>query len=117
MASEHVLDLTDQNFDREVLESGVPVVVDFWAPWCGPCRMLAPTVEELAREWAGKAKVGKLDVDENPTVAQRFRIQSIPTIMVFSGGKPIATLVGVRPKRDYAEVLARAAGRADRPLS
>ena len=97
--------ITQENFEREVLQSDQPVLVDFWASWCGPCRMLAPIIEELAHEQAGKAKVGKVNVDEQPGLAAQFRIASIPTVMVFKGGKPVETLVGVRPKAELEALL------------
>lgn len=96
---------TDQNFDQEVLKSDKPTLVDFWAPWCGPCQMMGPIVEELAREMEGKAKIGKLNVDENSQVAQTFGIMSIPTIMIFKGGKMIKQLVGVQSKEALKEEL------------
>jgi thioredoxin 1 len=96
---------TDQNFEGEVLKSDKPTLVDFWAPWCGPCQMMGPIVEELAKEMAGKAKIGKLNVDENSQVAQTFGIMSIPTIMIFKGGKMIKQLVGVQSKEALKEEL------------
>ena len=87
--------LTESNFESEVLKSDVPVLVDFWATWCGPCRMLAPTIAKIAEEQQGKIKVGKVDVDEEPGIAQRFNIFSIPTIIVFKDGKELARTVGV----------------------
>lgn len=90
--------ITGQNFKEEVLNSDIPVLVDFWATWCGPCRMLAPTIEQIAHEQEGKIKVGKVDVDEQPELASQFGISSIPTIMVFKNGKVTATAVGARPK-------------------
>ena len=97
--------LTEQNFEAEVLNSDQPVLVDFWAEWCGPCRMLAPAVEKLAEEYEGRAKVGKVNVDEQPGLAARFGIVSIPTVMVFKGGKLADTLVGLRPKQELEALL------------
>ncbi|HAT73871.1 MAG: lpbca thioredoxin [Candidatus Moranbacteria bacterium GW2011_GWF2_36_839] len=99
---------TDQNFEGEVLKSDKPTLVDFWAPWCGPCQMMGPIVEELAKEMADKAKVGKLNVDENSQVAQTFGIMSIPTIMIFKGGKMVKQLVGVQSKEALKEELEKA---------
>lgn len=91
--------LTDANFQKEVLESTVPVLVDFWAPWCGPCQMMGPLVEELAGEWdASKIKVAKMNVDENTTVPGNYRVMSIPTFIVFKNGQAVETLVGGMPK-------------------
>ena len=90
--------LTNQNFNEEVINSDIPVLVDFWATWCGPCRMLAPTVEKIAEEQEGICKVGKVDVDEQPELAAKFGISSIPTLMVFKNGKVTANAVGVRSK-------------------
>ena len=100
-----MLVLTKDNFKQEVLDSRIPVLVDFWAVWCGPCRMLAPTVEELAKEYEGKVKVGKVNVDDEGELAMQFRISSIPTLMLFKNGKPVETMIGVRPKEQIAAVL------------
>ncbi len=99
------LKITKDNFTAEVLESDIPVLVDFWATWCGPCMMLAPTMEELASELEGKAKVGKVNVDEEAELANMFRIQSIPTVMIFKNGEVSDILVGLRPKDAYLEKL------------
>lgn len=97
------LHLTDDNFDEEVVKSSIPVLVDFWAPWCGPCQMIAPSIEELAEEFEGRAKVGKLNVDENPVTTASFGIQSIPALKIFKGGKEIATIVGAVSKDRIAK--------------
>lgn len=110
MAGANTLVLTESNFDAEVVKSNVPVLVDFWATWCGPCQMIAPTIDELAVEMSGKAKVGKVDVDQNPGLASQFNVQSIPTVIVFKNGKPVQTMVGAKHKRDYVAALTAAAG-------
>lgn len=92
--------LTKNNFRDEVLNSDIPVLVDFWATWCGPCRMVAPIVEEIADEYDGRIKVGKVNVDEEPELAMQFRVASIPTLMVFKNGQLVNTVVGYRPKAD-----------------
>lgn len=96
---------TDQNFDQEVIRSDKVTLVDFWAPWCGPCQMMGPIVEELAKEMEGKAKIGKLNVDENSEVAQKLSIMSIPTIMIFKDGKMVKQFVGVQAKETLKEEL------------
>ncbi len=96
---------TDQNFEAEVIKSEQPVVVDFWAPWCGPCQMMGPIIEELAKEMQGKAKIGKLNVDENSVTAQNFTVMSIPTIMIFKDGKIAKKFVGVQSKESLKEEL------------
>jgi thioredoxin 1 len=108
MASEHVKEFGDNNFDAEVLASDVPVLVDFWAPWCAPCRMIAPAVEEVAKQYAGKAKVGKVNIDEHQGVAQRYQVMSIPTLLVFKNGQPVQQVVGAVPKHNIEEMLKRA---------
>lgn len=102
-----VLELNDDNFDQEVLQSDLPVFVDFWAPWCGPCQMIAPLVESLAEEYEGRCKVGKLNVDENPRTAMRFDIMSIPTLMLFKDGKVIERIVGAVPKEVMEGIIKR----------
>mgnify|MGYP001123935041 FL=1 len=96
--AEGVLELTVSSWEKEVLNSKGIVMVDFWAPWCGPCRIIAPTIEELASEYEGKIKIGKLNTDENPEIATRYRIMGIPTIMFFKDGQKIDQIVGVVPK-------------------
>ena len=98
---------TDQNFDQEVIKSDKPVLVDFWAPWCGPCQMMGPIVEELAKEMEGKVKIGKLNVDENSRIAQEFSIMSIPALIIFKDGKEIKRLVGVQSKEALKEELGK----------
>jgi len=100
--------VTDANFATEVEAAQVPVLLDLWAAWCGPCRMLAPVVDELARELAGQVKVGKLNVDENPSTAGRFGVRSIPTLLVLRGGREVDRIVGVVPKAEIARRLERA---------
>jgi thioredoxin 1 len=105
MAGEAVVELTNENFDQEVAQHKGTVLVDFWAPWCGPCRMVGPVVEELAREYQGKVKVGKLNTDEASEIASRYGIRSIPTIMFFKNGEMVQQLVGAYPKAKIAEKL------------
>ncbi len=102
-----ITELTDANFDTEVLHSELPVLVDFWAPWCGPCRMVGPIVEELAGEWSGKIKVGKINVDESSATAAKFNIRSIPALLVFKNGEIAATMVGALPKAKISEQVLR----------
>jgi thioredoxin 1 len=98
-------EVTDATFDQEVLESAKPVLVDFWAPWCGPCRMVAPVVDELAQEYDGKVEFVKVNTDENPNTAVKYGIRSIPTLLVFKGGQPVGQIVGFRPKSDLKQRL------------
>ena len=100
-----VVEFTDANFKSEVLDSTVPVVVDFWAPWCGPCRMLAPTIEKLATQFQGKAKIGKMDTDQNPETPGSLRISSIPTVILYHHGKEVERFVGVNPEAKYRDAI------------
>ena len=108
MANENVLTLGDENFDKEVLKSTVPVLVDFWAPWCAPCRMVAPAVEEIATKYAGQVKVGKLNIDEHQAVPQQYNVMSIPTLLVFKNGQPIDQVVGAVPKTHLENMVKKA---------
>jgi thioredoxin 1 len=110
MASQNVMSFSDANFDTEVLASQTPVLVDFWAEWCGPCRMLAPVVDDLAEEYKGRVKVGKLDTDANRNTAMRFSINAIPTVLVFKGGQLVQRLQGLRGKKDFKAALDTALG-------
>ena len=101
----HPTDTSDATFESDVLNSDVPVLVDFWAPWCGPCRMVAPVVEELSNEYDGKVKFVKLNTDDNPMIASKFGIRSIPTLLVFKGGQVADQVVGFRPKSELAKHL------------
>jgi thioredoxin 1 len=105
MAGENVVHFDDDTFEAEVLDADTPVLVDFWAEWCGPCHMLTPIISELADEYAGKVKVGKVDVDTAQQTAARFGIQSIPTVILFDKGKAVESFVGVRRKGDYKAML------------
>jgi thioredoxin 1 len=105
MASEAILEITDANFDQTVLKSDRPVMIDFWAAWCGPCRALAPIVDEVAKEYSDKIVVGKMDVDKNPATTQRFGVRSIPTLLVFKGGQVREQIVGYAPKDRIEKAL------------
>ena len=106
----NVLAFTDANFETEVLKSEQPVLVDFWAPWCGPCKMLAPTIETLATEYAGKIRVGKLNTDDNPNTASSYNISGIPTVLVFKGGELVDKIVGLASKDKLASSLNKQLG-------
>ena len=105
MGGVNVIELNDNNFDTEVLKSNIPVMVDFWADWCGPCKMLGPTVEAVADQFAGKVKVGKLNVDENTSSAARYNIRGIPTLLIFKDGQIKEQLVGTQPKSVIEKTL------------
>lgn len=105
MASNHVITGTDSNFTAEVIESKLPVLVDFWAPWCGPCRMVGPVVEEIATEYAGRVRVVKVNTDENQEISQAFGIMSIPTLAIFKAGKVVDGVIGAAPKHMLKELL------------
>jgi thioredoxin 1 len=105
MAGDNTLNFTDTAFDQDVLNSEVPVLVDFWAPWCGPCRAMSPAVDSVADEYAGKLKVGKLNTDDNPGTAMRYQIRGIPTLLLFKGGKVVDQRVGAMGKPDLKKML------------
>lgn len=105
MASEAIIEVSDSNFESEVVNSDVPVLVDFWAPWCGPCRAIAPIVEEISSSYEGKIKVGKMNVDENQATTMKFGIRSIPTIIMFKGGEAVDQIIGAVPKGEIEKVV------------
>ena len=107
MASNDVVTLEDGTFDAEVLKSDIPVLVDFWAVWCGPCKAIAPVVEQIAKDWKGKVKVAKMDIDHNQKVAQQFNIRSIPTLLVFKGGRVVDTIIGAVPKSKLVDAVTK----------
>jgi thioredoxin 1 len=110
--SEHIKEVTDDNFEKEVLQSDKPVVVDFWAEWCGPCKMLAPTVEAVAREFDGKVKFVKLDIEASTQTPVRYNVRGIPTLLLFNGGAEVDRAVGNQPRNKIVEMLDRALGAA-----
>jgi thioredoxin 1 len=103
----NVVEFTDANWKSEVIDAATPVVVDFWAPWCGPCRMLAPTIEKLAAEYHGRVKIGKMDTDQNVDTPVSLHVSSIPTVVFFQGGKEVSRLVGVNPEGRFKSELER----------
>ena len=105
MAAVNVQTFTDSNFDQSVLQSGQPVLVDFWAEWCGPCKRLGPTIDQLATEYAGKVTIGKLNVDENPNTAIKFQIRGIPAVMLFKGGQMVEQVIGLAPKEEFQKAI------------
>ena len=107
MAAENVQTFTDSNFEETVMKSGQPVLVDFWAEWCGPCKRLGPTIEALASEYTGKVTIGKLNVDDNPNTAIKFNVRGIPALLLFKGGQVVDQVVGNQPKDDIKKVIDR----------
>ncbi len=109
MAAANIVTLTDSNFPAEVINSTTPVLVDFWAEWCGPCKMIAPLLDELATEYGGRAKIGKVNIDDHPSLASQFGVRAIPTLLIFKGGQVVDQIVGLKSKRDLKASLDRAA--------
>ena len=107
MAGDGVHTFTDGNFDADVLKSGAPVLVDFWAEWCGPCKRLAPTIDALADDYAGKVTIGKLNVDENPNTPGKYNVRGIPALLLFKGGQLVDQVVGLQPKENIKQVIDR----------
>jgi len=105
MAGDQTLNFTDNSFDQDVLKSDVPVLVDFWAPWCGPCKAMSPTIDALAVEYAGKIKIGKVNTDDNPATGMRYQVRGIPTLLLFKGGKVIDQRVGAMPKTEVKKMI------------
>ena len=105
MAAEHVQTFTDGNFETTVLQAGVPVLVDFWAEWCGPCKRLGPTIDQLATDYVGKVTIGKLNVDDNPNTAMKFQIRGIPAVLLFKDGKVVESVIGLAPKEDFKKAI------------
>lgn len=108
MAAEGILELSDSVFESEVINSDVPVLVDFWAPWCGPCKALAPVIDEISKDFDGKIKVGKVNVDENPEISMKFGIRSIPTLIVFKNGDVLEQVIGAVPKSEIEKAIQKA---------
>ena len=109
MSSPNIVTLTAENFDQEVLKSGTPALVDFWAEWCGPCKMVAPILDELATEYDGKVKIGKVNIDDHQSLASEYGIRAIPTLLLFKAGQVADQIVGLRSKRDFKAKLDRVA--------
>ncbi len=105
MAAENVQTFTDGNFEDTVLKAGGPVLVDFWAEWCGPCKRLGPTIDQLASDYAGKVTIGKLNVDDNPNTASKFQIRGIPAVLLFKDGLVVETVIGLVPKEDFKRAI------------
>jgi thioredoxin 1 len=110
MAAANVQTFTDGNFETSVLKAGGPVLVDFWAEWCGPCKRLAPTIDQLATDYAGRLTIGKLNVDDNPNTAFKFQIRGIPAVLLFKGGQVVDQVVGLAPKEDFQKVIDKHVG-------
>ena len=103
--SENIHEFTDQSFDTDVVQADLPVLIDFWADWCGPCKAIAPTIEEIAGDYAGKVKVGKLNVDQNQNTAMQYGVRSIPTLLIMKSGEVVSQIVGAVPKENITEAL------------
>jgi len=110
MAADNVQTFTDSNFETSVLQAGGPVLVDFWAEWCGPCKRLGPTIDALASDYQGKVTIGKLNVDDNPNTAFKFQIRGIPAVLLFKGGQVVESVIGLAPKEDFKKVIEKHIG-------